>query len=190
MVSSIAAKLRSRWVLGIGFWVLGFVSPSPLLPFSPSVISRRMVYVHKPLTRCPEEQRAVAAPAVRVAVVDFGQAHQVAGLFERLNHPLAHRRPISLPSELLPGLECECARLVDWAEHLKPVSLPSLKVLFPMPRRGMDYPGPVLHGHVVSKNDWRGAVKKRVPPNQPLKLAAPQFARRASKHVIAPAVIL
>src|SRR5439155_19813860 len=94
------------------------------------------VDVHEPLAGRPEDQRAVTAPAVRVAVHDAALAEEGARLAQSIDHCLVAGLQVQ-PGER-PGFLGEVSTLVHRREDPQTELLPGEEVLAPVPGRGVD----------------------------------------------------
>ena len=113
------------------------------------------VHADKPLLGSPENRRVMAAPAVRVAVLDLARRRQGLGVAEQVHHDgvsfpdgLADQRVREPPFGAL-GL-IEAARAVDGAIHADPVRPSDLKVLHsPVAWSGMNHgSGPLFQRYL------------------------------------------
>ena len=136
------------------------------------------VHRDEPLLRRPEDDGALAAPAVRVGVRDLPAAHQRADLGElfvhlrvRVEHPLSREER---------DVRGEAPLVVQRGEDRQAVLEPRLVILAAVAGRRVDAPGPRLERHVVGQDEEGVAAGERVAAPHPLEV--PRAERREGRR--------
>ena len=122
----------------------------------------------EPLLSRAEDYRIVAAPAMRIRVLGLLRMQQSAAALQQV-----HNRLIRFPYALAVVFRQPVAQnpfFVDIAGGVEPVLNAGNEVLRAMRRRGVDYAGPGVHGHVIGQHAENFAVEERMLEVQALHL--------------------
>ena len=107
-----------------------------------------VLQVDEPLLGRAEDERVMAAPTMRIGVLDFLRAHQMAALAQQSNNVGVGLEDLLAAISLQPlGQAALC---VHRAVNLQPILLAGLKVLGAVAGGGVDDAGTLLQGDVVS----------------------------------------
>ena len=121
-----------------------------------------LVEREEPLVGRAEDHRVVAAPAVRVAVLQLrGRIGEQVSRGVEVLHDLRVRRE-DLLARVLPRLGGEAPGAVHRVQDLEPVAQADLVVLLAVPGGGVDEAGAGLERHVLAEDDRGLAVHERV----------------------------
>ncbi len=149
------------------------------------VRNHRSLHADEPLLGGPHDDGIMAAPAVRVGVLEAGGAQERGFFLEKFDDRrvgledrqvfirLSHSTPAERPCVSL------AARIVDILNLGQVISLPRSEVVDAMRRRSMDGPGSLIRRNVVRSHAKNAAVQKRM-----LKRRLLQRAAREERHDI------
>ena len=141
---------------------------------------RAAVERDEPLRGGEEDDRAVAAPAVRVGVLDVGPLPQPALLGESRLHARVGLEDAQ-PAEQL-HIVREVAARPDRRVDVETVADARPEVVGPVAGGGMDGAGALIEGDVVGQHRHRVALVQRVPEPQALEVGSPQRRQRSSQR--------
>ena len=142
-----------------------------------SAFAQLAFHADEPLLRGAEDYRLVAAPAVRIAVLNVLAPHQHAASLQQSDDRLVGHA--DLQALVLRQPVVQHARLVHVAGGVQPVLHASVEVIRAVRRSGVHRARARVHGHVVGHHAKHIALQKRMRKHHAFHLRA----HKASHHI-------
>ena len=133
----------------------------------------------EPLRGGEEDDRVVAAPAVRVGVLDLGPLPEPAALGQSRLHVRVRLEDPHSTEQLHVGREA--AARPDRRVHVEAVLHPRVEVVGAVARGGVDGAGALVEGDVVGQDGNRVALVQRMPEPQAFEVGSPERPERGSQ---------
>ena len=119
-----------------------------------------IVELNEPLLGGPEDHRIVAAPAVRIAVLQLALGHKCSARFQQFDDRwIGFKNGLAVVFRQSFG---EAAVIVEWRVSFQPIFLTDGEVLGSVPRRGVHDSRALLQGNVLAQDPGNHAIQERM----------------------------